>query len=218
MWSFSFKYVRVQTLQDRVVVYRHRWKRHYVVVKKIPRSQFRQAEVKALQRLSAHDGIQDLHEVYNTPTTVFLVLRAYHGGDFCGRAWYGEPFATQRLMYELCCCVEYCHRHGIVHNDVTLGNFMLHEGSPVLIDFGHAHWVDRDELYPTTMALGTEGYRAPEVKEGRFGFRSDVYSLGVVYRSLCVDLAPLLQSMIKPRYWDRPTIWQLLQWFQLRFG
>jgi serine/threonine protein kinase len=222
MWvfPFQFKYAKVHTLKEhaiKMVVYRHRWKRHHVVVKKIPRSHFRQAEVRALKTLATYEGTQDLHEVYESPTTVTLVLRAYYGWDLAGQAWYGGPIAVQRLMYEMCCCVEHCHRYGIVHTDVSLEKFMMHKGRAVLIGFGHAHWVDRDELYPSTLALGTEGYRAPEVKEGRFGFRSDVYSLGVVYRSLCEDLVPLLLAMTRPRYGDRPTIWQLLQWFQLRF-
>jgi serine/threonine protein kinase len=71
------------------------------------------------------------------------------------------------------------HAAGVVHRDLKPGNVMLDNGRPVLIDFGIAHVQDSARLTKTGLVMGTPGYLAPEVIEGRAASgASDVHSWG----------------------------------------
>src|SRR5215470_1562398 len=71
------------------------------------------------------------------------------------------------------------HAAGVVHRDVKPGNVMLFQGTPVVIDFGIAQGPDATRLTMTGMFMGTPGYLAPEVIEGRpSSDASDVHAWG----------------------------------------
>jgi hypothetical protein len=71
------------------------------------------------------------------------------------------------------------HAAGVVHRDLKPGNIMLCDGEPVVIDFGIAHSPDSTRITQTGMFMGTPGYLAPEVIEGKqSGPASDVHSWG----------------------------------------
>jgi len=71
------------------------------------------------------------------------------------------------------------HAAGVVHRDVKPGNVMLFQGTPVVIDFGIAQGPDATRLTMTGMFMGTPGYLAPEVIEGKPSTEaSDVHAWG----------------------------------------
>ena len=59
------------------------------------------------------------------------------------------------------------HACGVVHRDLKPGNVMIADGEPVVIDFGIAQLVETTRLTLTGMFMGTPGYLAPEVIEGK---------------------------------------------------
>ncbi|MFG1945039.1 serine/threonine-protein kinase [Nonomuraea sp. NPDC048826] len=71
------------------------------------------------------------------------------------------------------------HDAGVVHRDLKPANVMMSEGRPVVIDFGIAHALDSLSVTASGAVVGTPGYLAPEVLEGKeAGPAADVFSFG----------------------------------------
>src|SRR6266568_191294 len=87
--------------------------------------------------------------------------------------------ALARLACGLAEALAAVHAAGVVHRDLKPGNVMISDGEPVVIDFGIAQLPETTRLTLTGMFMGTPGYLAPEVIEGKdSGTASDVHSWG----------------------------------------
>jgi hypothetical protein len=87
--------------------------------------------------------------------------------------------ALARIASGLTAALTAVHAAGVVHRDLKPGNVMILDGAPVVIDFGIAQAADSTRLTMTGMFMGTPGYLAPEVIEGRpSGPAADIHSWG----------------------------------------
>ena len=109
--------------------------------------------------------------------------------------------------------LDYAHRRGIVHRDLKPENILLHEGEPVVADFGIALAVSNaggERITQTGMSLGTPQYMSPEQATGdrQIDGRTDIYSLGVVlYEMLAGDppyLAGTAQAVVSKILTESP--------------
>ncbi len=95
-----------------------------------------------------------------------------------------------RIAREVADALDYAHRHGVVHRDVKPENILLHDGRPMVADFGIALAVSAaagGRMTETGLSLGTPHYMSPEqaTAEKEITGRSDVYSIGsVLYEML----------------------------------
>jgi len=100
-----------------------------------------------------------------------------------------------RIACDVASALEYAHKRGVVHRDIKPENILLHDGRPVVADFGIALAVENaggTRMTQTGMSLGTPNYMAPEQAMGERDItpRSDIYALGYVLYEMLVGEPP----------------------------
>jgi tRNA A-37 threonylcarbamoyl transferase component Bud32 len=94
------------------------------------------------------------------------------------------------LTAQVADALDYAHRRGVIHRDIKPENILLHDGRPMVADFGIALALSAaagGRLTETGMSLGTPHYMSPEqaTADKEITGRSDIYSLGsVLYEML----------------------------------
>src|SRR6266571_179249 len=100
-----------------------------------------------------------------------------------------------RIARAIASALDFAHARGVIHRDIKPENIMLHQGEPMVADFGIALAVSmagRERLTGTGIALGTPAYMSPEQASGgrQLDGRSDVYSLGCVLYEMLAGEPP----------------------------
>ena len=130
--------------------------------------------------------------------------------EYCDR--HRLPVADRiALLLQVCDAVTYLHQHLVVHRDLKPTNILVdQEGTPKLLDFGIAKWIDATTSSATATAdrALTPSYAAPEQFAGdEITTATDVYALGVMLYELLVGQ--------RPRSWTGQPIPQVLaEWEQ----
>ena len=102
-----------------------------------------------------------------------------------------------RIAREVADALDYAHRHGVIHRDIKPENILLHDGRPMVADFGIALALSAaagGRMTETGLSLGTPHYMSPEqaTAEKEITARSDVYSLGSVLYEMLAGQPPHL--------------------------
>ncbi len=158
----------------------------------------REAEI--LQAL-LHANVVTFHEIGEEDGTPYLAMEFLEGrpiGSYAGRPW----TETLPLLIQAANGMEYLASRGIVHRDLSPDNvFVVESGSEKtvkLLDFGIAKLFESatsESLTATGFFLGKVAYGSPE-QLGSLGqgapldWRSDVYSLGVIFYQVLAGRRP----------------------------
>lgn len=155
------------------------------------------AEVHIQQQLD-HPHIVKIFEVFHNRTHIQLVMELCTGGELFdrivseaegreGHAFDEKGAAT--YMKQILGAIHYLHSQNYVHRDIKPENFLLENSgrdAPIkVIDFGLAkQFVPGSEKMKTK--AGTPYYVAPQVLQGSYDEKCDVWSCGVIcYILLC---------------------------------
>jgi eukaryotic-like serine/threonine-protein kinase len=156
-----------------------------------------------------------IHEIRTTAALQHPhILPLFDSGTAAGFLFYVMPFIpgetlrsrldreTQlgvdeavRMAMNVADALDYAHRHGVIHRDIKPENILLHEGRPMVADFGIALAVSAaagGRMTETGLSLGTPHYMSPEqaTAEKEIGARSDVYSLASVLYEMLAGQPP----------------------------
>ena len=151
----------------------------------------------AIMKEVDHPNIVKLREVFFGSRTVYLVMDLCQGGELFEELtnFHKKGFdeaRTARVLQDMLSAVSYLHHHGIVHRDLKLENFLFETKSTdsnlKLIDFGLSkHFHDHEQMH---QVVGSAYYTAPEVLNGVYDHRCDVWSLGIIAYMLLTGSPP----------------------------
>jgi eukaryotic-like serine/threonine-protein kinase len=144
------------------------------------------------------------------------ILPLFDSGDADGFLYYVMPFIdgetlrakldrerqlgveeAVRIAIDVASALHYAHTQGVIHRDIKPENILLHDGRPMVADFGIALAVSAaagGRMTETGLSLGTPHYMSPEqaTAEKVIGARSDVYSLASVLYEMLAGEPPHL--------------------------
>ncbi|MGK2962193.1 MAG: protein kinase domain-containing protein, partial [Gemmatimonadaceae bacterium] len=118
-----------------------------------------------------------------------------------------------RIAREVADALDYAHKRNVIHRDVKPENILLHDGRPMVADFGIALAVQQaggERMTQTGMSLGTPQYMAPEQAMGdrSVDHRADIYALGAVtYEMLAGEppfVGPTPQAIVAKVITEKP--------------
>lgn len=142
-----------------------------------------------------HPNICTIHGFHETEKHVFIVME-YIKGETLEEILNREgPIPQQKAIQIITQVAEglvAAHQKGIIHRDIKSDNIMLtKDGRVVLMDFGLAKLENTPTLTRTKSPMGTVGYMSPELVKGeKVGYRTDLWSLGVVLFEMLTGVLP----------------------------
>ncbi|KAI9336025.1 calcium/calmodulin-dependent protein kinase type I [Zopfochytrium polystomum] len=152
-------------------------------------------EIEILKKVSkGHKNIVTLHDYFETPNNLYLVMDLCTGGELfdriCEKGSFYEEDAAE-IVRTVVDAVAYLHDQNIVHRDLKPENLLYRNKETladlVIADFGLSKIMDANTFEGLMTTCGTPGYMAPEVilKTGH-GKSVDMWSIGVLtYFLLC---------------------------------
>jgi len=97
------------------------------------------------------------------------------------------------IMQKVLSSISYCHENNVIHRDLKPENILIeyitnNKIDVKIIDFGASVFHDPKKFH--TEKFGTVYYVAPEVLAGRYDYKCDVWSLGIILFVLLCGEAP----------------------------
>ncbi|XP_069854207.1 serine/threonine-protein kinase 17A [Dipodomys merriami] len=157
-------------------------------------------EIAVLELAQDNPWVINLHEVYETPSEMILVLEYAAGGEIFDQCVADREDAfkekdVQRLMRQILEGVHFLHTHHVVHLDLKPQNILLTSESPLgdikIVDFGLSRIMQNSEELREIM--GTPEYVAPEILSyDPISLATDMWSIGVLTYVMLTGISPFL--------------------------
>ncbi|CAM9242227.1 unnamed protein product [Ascophyllum nodosum] len=144
------------------------------------------SEVSVMRELD-HPHIVRMRQVFYSKRHIYMIMELATGGELFNLVTKNpgdcatEP-EIKRMLTNMLSAVGYMHRNGIVHRDLKLENWLMQTPGDItgikLIDFGLSKHFVQDQTMQ--QAVGSTYYVAPEVLQGSYGPKCDMWSMGVI--------------------------------------
>ena len=147
-------------------------------------------EIEILKKLD-HPNIMKIYSFYNREHRFYLICEYINGEELFEKITRNKYFREEhaaKYLYQIVSGVNYCHTLGITHRDLKPENILVEEEDGIenikIIDFGTSAVISPNEKL--TKKTGTSFYIAPEVLQGKYNEKCDVWSCGIImYILLC---------------------------------
>ncbi|MEO8355404.1 MAG: serine/threonine-protein kinase [Chloroflexota bacterium] len=173
-----------------------------VAIKVLPIEMMRNLKILARFRrelkmiaLLEHPAIVPVYDVGEEHGQPYYVMRYMSGGSL--RRWIGNGKLslqeTADIIERIALGLEYAHRKGIVHRDLTPDNILFdNHNNPYLTDFSLAKLIaDTFRTNSGNGFIGTPEYISPEQSQSLpVDHRSDIYGLGVIMYEMLTGEKP----------------------------
>jgi serine/threonine protein kinase/CHASE2 domain-containing sensor protein len=163
-------------------------------IMKLAKTMFKR-EAETLETLGRHSQIPQLLAYFEENDVFYLIQEYIPGKSLADELSLGNLLGrlperrVVGILQELLKILEFVHRQGVIHRDIKPGNIIRRypDGKLVLIDFGAVKQIKQlgetdlnsEAGTQLTIAIGTDGFMAPEQAHGRPSPSSDIYSVGI---------------------------------------
>ena len=111
-----------------------------------------------------------------------LITELLQGGNLVEHRKYQKKLKIKLIkkwIKQILSALDYLHSNGYIHHDVKCQNILVDRitGNLKVADLISVEKMDEKGYF--TKYIGTEEFMAPEVKQGKYTFKADVYSLGI---------------------------------------
>ena len=150
-----------------------------------------------------HPNVIKLYEIYEDPRYIELLMEQCTGGSLFDKLIKkmedeDETFSEKEasiIFRQIITAINYCHNQGIAHRDLKMENVLFlndQKNSPIkIIDFGLSQCVEKKKLVQVLTGknygdvvmnapVGTPHYISPEVLNGKYNQKCDIWSAGVI--------------------------------------
>ncbi len=212
--SYTVKYEKKSTIGQGSfgIVYKVKNKitKQKYACKKIPKFNIKtkeeyetlQKEITLLSKLD-HPNISKIYEAYEDETSIYIIMEYCKGGELYKKMINllekGELLTEESIAIifkQLISVISYCHNHNICHRDIKPENILLIDDTNdfnnniKVIDFGLSIYFKNGINQKMNNSVGTIYYASPEVIEGNYNEKCDIWSCGVLLYSLLVGTVP----------------------------
>jgi len=133
-------------------------------------------------------------ETFEEPRFIYIVMESCSGGElFDSRdiILKNGKFFTERqtcqIIQKALSALNHCHKLNIIHRDIKPENLMFgKEGEIRIVDFGLA----QESKKNIQQMAGTPYFMSPDVLNGSYGQKCDIWSLGCVLYMLVAGELP----------------------------
>ena len=187
-----------------------------------------------------HPNIVKLIEIYEDKRYLELVMEECCGGTLFDRLLKkmedeGEAFSEKEaavIFKQIISAIFYCHNQGIAHRDLKMENVLFlykTDDSPVkIIDFGLSESAphlqtdlmeiisgEKNINMSMTGSVGTPHYISPEVLQGQYSQKCDIWSAGVILYAMLSGSFPfdgdtdkdIYKAILKRKYDFKKDVW-----------
>ena len=158
-------------------------------------------EIELLKQLD-HPNIAKLFEYFCDDDKYYLITEYCEGGDLYDLIKKKKKFSelsASYIMFQIFRALIYCHNtHHLVHRDIKPENIVVFRKNNAtddlydvkLIDFGISKIFNKVEKKNDNKIIGSLKYMAPEVFEGKYDEKCDIWSCGVILYILVMEEYP----------------------------
>ena len=169
-------------------------------------------EISILKKVD-HPNIIKLYEIFEDEKNIYLIMEKCNGGELFDKITHHirkkEMFKEKEAAYiffQIISSLYYLHSNGISHRDLKPENLLYYyKGNDIknpikLIDFDLSIFFNQNKNEKMKKKVGTSYYVSPEVLNGEYNEKCDIWSAGVILYILLSGQPPFNGSNDKKIY------------------